>query len=155
MVNLDHIFFGNPCPQSIRITTYQSAYILWRAAEKSRIFPTNTFSPRHYYKTRGQSETAHVRQRIKIRIWHEYIIQWAYYAFNFTLFDKARQTFSIFSSTSYPNLTKILFICPWVMFKVALIFVLIRLIFLVILLTCKQQMLDIYMHACSTVELFT
>jgi hypothetical protein len=53
------------------------------------------------------------------------------------------------------KLTKILFICPWVMFKVAFIFVLIRLIFEVILLTWKQQMLDIYMHACSTVELLT
>jgi hypothetical protein len=115
MVNLDHIFFGNPCPQSIRITTYQSAYILWRAANKSGIFPTNTF-PRHYYRTRGHSETAHVRQRIKIRIsWINYTM--GLLRIQFYSVQQSKTNFSIVSSTFYSNLTKILLICPCVMFN--------------------------------------
>ena len=83
-------------------------------------------------------------------------MQWAYYAFNFTLFDKARQTFSIFSSTSYPNLTKILFICPWVMFNSRIHFR--TNTFDILSHLADRQTTDaryIYMHACSTVELLT
>ena len=54
--------FGNPCPQSIIITTYQSAYILWRAVGNRSIFPTKTHSSKTHYTTGGHSGTAFVTE---------------------------------------------------------------------------------------------
>jgi hypothetical protein len=59
--------FGNPCPQSIRITTYQSAYILLRAVGDSSIFPTKTHSSKTIITPLGVTQGRH-RHRIKIRI---------------------------------------------------------------------------------------
>ena len=99
--------FGNPCPQSIRITTYQSAIFYgeqWATAafsQQKHILLKNIIT-----QLGALRDGIYLRHRIKIRIsCINYIM--AYYEFTFTLFDKARQTFFIFSSPFYPNLTRI------------------------------------------------
>jgi hypothetical protein len=155
MVNVDHIFYSNPCPQSVRITTYQSAYILWKAADKSSIFPTNTFSPRHYYKTTGQSEAAHVRQRIKI------LMAWI----NYTMGLLRIQFYSVRQSktNNLYSLIHFLFKFNKNLVNLSLGDVQSRIHFRTNTFDIWSHLADrettdaryIYIHACSTVELLT